>query len=373
MKVLNFNYFTESVSHHELHFYAFDWDDNILHMPTVIHMDKLVDGEWIPVDVSTSEFAQVRNDVNNYRLVDNNPDKAFSEFRDTGERGKMAFLIDVKDAISSENFGPSWDSFMECLREGAIFSIITARGHEPETMRKAVEYIIDNYLSKDDAYSMYNNCLKHSYFFSRRTEYDRIPKGQLSKTPLIGDYLGFCDFYGVSSPSFAKEFGEASASNPEYAKELAISKFIEKCNNYGKRVGAKSVSVGFSDDDPKNVEHVRKFFKEKSALENEFNHKLKLSLYKTTDRSIKGGEMTKFHEAADSSIAPGMASSVMSFTQYNNIGSRLFPSNTKENDPVANTHRSATDFLNRKSKEWTKVLKKTKIKKKKKNEIFKKI
>lgn len=365
MNILKYNSFVivENNNEHQLSYYSFDWDDNILHMPTVIHMDKLVDGKWVPVDVSTSEFAKVRNDVNNYRLVDNNPDKAFSEFRDTGERGDQAFLLDVKEAISNKSFGPSWEAFLECLREGAIFSIITARGHEPKTIRGAVEYIIDNYLSKDDIYSMYNNCLKHSYFFSRGVEYDRIPKGKISKTPLINDYLGFCDFYGVSSTSFAKEFGEASASNPEYAKELALKKFIEKCNKYGKRVGAKSVSVGFSDDDPKNVEHVRKFFKEKSALENEFDHKLKLSLYKTTDRSIKGGERTKFNEATDSIQAPGMASSVMSFTQYNNMASRLFPSNTKENDPVANTHRLATNFINKKSKEWTKDLKKVKIKK----------
>lgn len=359
MNILKYNSFLieGDNSGHELSYYSFDWDDNILHMPTVIHMDKLINGKWIPTDVSTAEFAQVRNDKENYRLINDDPVEAFSEFRDNGPRGSEAFLIDVKAAISQGDFGPSWESFINCLKEGAIFSIITARGHEPNTMRHTVEYIIDNNLSEDDSYMMYNNCLKHSYFFTSE-EFDRIPKGPVSKNPLISNYLDSCDFYGVSSQSFAKEFGEASASNPEHAKQLALEKFIEKCNNFGKKVGAKSVSVGFSDDDPKNVEHVRKFFKEKSALENEFDHKLKLSLYKTTDRNIKGGEMTKFHEATDSIQAPGMASSVMSFTQYNNMGSRLFPSNTNENDPVVNTHRAATNFLNDKSKEWTKDLKK---------------
>jgi hypothetical protein len=365
MSIIKFKQFKESFNSSELHYYSFDWDDNLLHMPTVIHMDKLIDGKWIPTDVSTAEFAQVRNDEENYRLSNNDPVKAFSEFRDNGPRGSESFLIDVKTAISQGDFGPSWESFIDCLKEGAIFSIVTARGHEPDTIRRAVEYIIDNNLSEDDSYMMYNNCLKHSYFFASSEEFDRIPKGPVSKTPLISNYLDFCDFYGVSSPSFAKEFGEGSASNPEHAKQLALEKFIEKCNNFGKKVGAKSVSVGFSDDDAKNVEHVKKFFKEKSALENEFDHKLKLSIYKTTDRSIKGGEMTKFHEATDSIQAPGMASSVMSFTQYNNMGSRLFPSNTKENDPVVNTHRAATNFLNDKSKEWTKDLKKVSRKRKK--------
>ena len=40
--------------------YSFDWDDNILNMPTHIHLEKMVGDEWIPVDVSTSEFAEMR-------------------------------------------------------------------------------------------------------------------------------------------------------------------------------------------------------------------------------------------------------------------------------------------------------------------------
>ena len=60
-------------------------------------------------------------------------------------------------------------------------------------------------------------------------------------------------------------------------------------------------------------------------------HKVKLNLYKTTDRSLAGGERTKFHEAADSTIAPGMASSIMPYTQFNNMADRVFTDN-KEYD-----------------------------------------
>jgi hypothetical protein len=366
MSVLKFDIFKESISGSELHYFAFDWDDNILHMPTTILMDKKEENDWIPVEVSTAEFAVVRNDRENYRLRDNDPTIAFSQFRDTGPRGDMAFIEDVKKALSNNEKGPSWDKFIDCLKEGSIFSIITARGHEPQTMRNAVEYIIDNVLSDDEQYLLYNNCLKHVYIFGIDTDFDRIPKGLTSQTELIKTYLDHCDFYGVSSDSFKQEFGEGSAQNPEKAKEMALEKFIEKCNEYGKRVGAKSVSIGFSDDDPKNVEHVRTMFKERSALSHDFEHELKLSLHKTTDRTKKGGEITKFRqgeevpvsEATNSIQAPGMASSVMSFTQYNNMASRLFPGNNKDNDPVANTHRLATDYITKQSKEWTKDIKK---------------
>jgi hypothetical protein len=49
----------------ELHYYALDWDDNILHMPTKILMDKKVGGDWVPTEVSTAQFAEVRNDQQN--------------------------------------------------------------------------------------------------------------------------------------------------------------------------------------------------------------------------------------------------------------------------------------------------------------------
>jgi hypothetical protein len=359
----------------ELHYWAFDWDDNILHMPTSILMDQKVGDKWLPVEVSTAKFAEVRGDKENYRLRDNNPELAFSEFRDEGLRKADAFIIDTKSAIETKSFAPSWNKFITCLREGAIFAIVTARGHEPKTIRKAVEYIIDNVLTSDEQYEMYNNCLKHEYIFGLNKEYERTPKDVLSKTPLVQSYLDHCDFYGVSSNSFKNEFGQGSVQNPEQAKEMALHAFIEKCNKFGQKVGAKSVSIGFSDDDPKNVDHVRVVFKEKSALTNEYDHELKLSLVKTTDRTKQGGEMTKFKkgeenridvtqiptrqtEATHSIQAPGMQSSVMSFSQYNNMSSRLFPANNQDNDPVANTHRLASDYIDKQSKEWTKDLKK---------------
>lgn len=361
--IKKFNEFVESGI--ELHYYCFDWDDNLIHMPTNIHMDNLINGKWTPTDVSTSEFAKVRNDKENWRLVNNSPDDAFCEFRDGGPRGSDAFLIDTKEALSNKSFGPVWEKFIECLTDGAIFAIITARGHESGSIRKSVEYIIDNILTEQEKFLLYSNCLKHVYVFKSEMEFDRIPKGKLSQTPLIKQYLDICDFYGVTSESFAKEFGKSSALNPEHAKEQALDKFINKCNKLGKRVGAKSVSVGFSDDDQKNVEHVRKFFKEKSALSSELPHKLKLNLYKTSDRKLKGGERTKFHEATSSTQAPGMASSIMPFTQFNNITSRLFPSETADQqDPTLNTSKLSSKYLAKLSKDIEKPSKRKKVKKK---------
>ena len=47
--------------------YSFDWDDNILKMPTTIKMLKKTDSGWEPVLVGTEEFALVR-DSEDYKL-----------------------------------------------------------------------------------------------------------------------------------------------------------------------------------------------------------------------------------------------------------------------------------------------------------------
>ena len=351
----------------ELHYFALDWDDNILHMPTKILMDKKVGEEWKPTEVSTAKFAEVRNDKDNYRLRNDNPTEAFSEFRDTGLRGSDAFIEDTKTAISQKAFAPSWEAFIKCLSEGDLFAIITARGHEPESLRKGVEYVIDNVLTKmpslNPGYSMademFQQLKKFQLAFRVDVPNDSNLKGLPSKNPLVSKYLDSCSFYGVSSPSFAKEFGEASASNPEVAKEIALNFFIERCDEFGKNIGAKSVSVGFSDDDPKNVEHVRKFFKEKLPS---MGGGVKLSLYKTTDPTIKGGEVTKFTETSHQT--PGLESSVLPFTKWNNMTQRLYPnSNDAPKDDYHNQMKNNVNQVGDLYKKFAFKRKKNKLKK----------
>ena len=80
--------------------YSFDWDDNILNMPTQIHLDKKVGGEFIPVDVSTSEFAEMRHLIGTeYRLLNDNPLEAFADFRDYD-----SFMRDTQKAVRNGQF-----------------------------------------------------------------------------------------------------------------------------------------------------------------------------------------------------------------------------------------------------------------------------
>lgn len=241
-------------------YYAFDWDDNILRMPTVIHMERLVDGEWVPTDVTTADFAVVRGDTENYRILNGDPAAAFSEFRDNGPRGKDAFLLDVKKAIAEDRYAPAWDDFVECLTSGAIFAIITARGHEPEAMRPGIEYIIDSVLTDEQKQEMYSHLLAYLYMFKDENieNVSRLLENlsEPSKDPIVKAYLDNCDLVGVSAPSRS-----GSASNPEKAKEEALMQFADKADRFASMIGKKA-RIGFSDDDPGNVRHITELAKD---------------------------------------------------------------------------------------------------------------
>jgi hypothetical protein len=240
------SFINENNSEKYLLYYSFDWDDNILYMPTKIRMEHREGDKWVPEEVPTSKFAEVRNDKENYRLTDD----AFSNFRDTGPGGYRVFLEDMKEAISLNKFGPAWEDFMECLINGSLFSIITARGHESPTMRKGVEWILDNVLSEEELYEMYNNLLKFEYYFNMDSTSERILKGKPSENALVHEYLSHCDFVGVSSPSRG-----GIPDNPEKAKEEALLEFKRKINNFAIKKGLKAM-IGFSDDDLGNVKHI---------------------------------------------------------------------------------------------------------------------
>ena len=128
----------------------FDIDDNLFIMNTPLHFQHFENGKWVNKNISIQEFSKIREKYpDNY--IDNNEWKAntkytFSEFGDNGSRVDNSLLDDIKISIKNKNFGPSWEIFLSTLKEGKLFAIITSRGHEPNTIRSAVKYIIDNIL-----------------------------------------------------------------------------------------------------------------------------------------------------------------------------------------------------------------------------------
>ena len=260
----------------KLLYYCFDWDDNILHMDTKILMEQNIDNVWSPIDVSTTDFASFRK-LDNYRLPldeKGNPDydKAYINFRDTGENGEKAFLQDCVEAIDNMEVGPSYFAFKKCLIEGSLFAIITARGHEPDSLRKGVKYFIDTQLNPIELKLMIQNLNKFVNIFdcenSRKSE------------DLIDNYLNCCEFLGVSSQFFIDSIEDGdipdgcdfTPNDTEISKQIAIEKFAKRCVEYGKSLGDEltCIKIGFSDDDIHNVESIAHIFE--NRLKEKFEH-----------------------------------------------------------------------------------------------------
>jgi hypothetical protein len=242
----------------DLKYYAFDWDDNIVHMPTKI---ILKDSNGDEVGMSTEDFAEFRHkvgkedfDYKGHTIVGfgENP---FRNFRTEGDKD---FLIDSMKAKP----GPAFDDFREAVNNGSIFSIITARGHNPNTLKEAVyNYIVNDFngISKDE---LVKNLKKYRSF---------VGEEEMTDKELIDTYLALNKYHPVS-------FGdESGATNPEEAKVRAMNDFVDYIKgmaavlnkrawlkkDIGKEFVPSKPMIGFSDDDPKNIEVMRKAFKDK--------------------------------------------------------------------------------------------------------------
>ena len=242
----------------DMKYYAFDWDDNIVHMPTKIVLKSETGDE---VGMSTDDFAEYRSEIGKNpfkykgKTIVGYADKPFRNFRTDGDKN---FLVDSMKA----KIGPAFDDFKESINNGSIFSIITARGHNPNTLKQAVyNYIISGFhgISKDQ---LVKNLKKYRTF---------VDEDDMSDDELIKSYLELCKFHPVS-------FGdEQSATNPEEAKVRAMEEFVSYIkamagvlhkkayvkNKLSNEFVPEQPVIGFSDDDIKNVEVMNKHFKNK--------------------------------------------------------------------------------------------------------------
>jgi hypothetical protein len=232
-------------------YYAFDWDDNIVTMPTQIIL-KDEDGDEI--GMSTEDFAEFRDIIGKEPFeFDGHTIVGFSEdpyryFRVTGDK---QFIV---DAMTSKP-GPAWPDFVEAINNGSIFAIVTARGHTPSVIKEACyNYIVSNFNGIDS-----NELIKNLEKYRNLADQENV-----SKREMIREYLDLCRFYPVS-------YGEGSALNPEEGKIKALKNFIGYVKQVSLELQKKAFlknrinnyfvpKVGFSDDDIKNVESVRNYF-----------------------------------------------------------------------------------------------------------------
>lgn len=212
-------------------FYFFDFDDNIavLGTPTYI-FHKETGKEKV---ITSGEFAEHNREIGksgiykNFRICLDDVSGSFRNFRDRDMSAlekvflgkKQFFLEDLIHALGCPEQkwkGPSWDCFYHAIHNGRPISLITARGHAPQTIKRGIKQFVQ--------------------------------EGFLSRKP---NYLSI---YPVSHPPTKIELGLGKNASVAELKRAAIRKSVERAfKKYGYNPHHR---FGMSDDDPKNLELV---------------------------------------------------------------------------------------------------------------------
>jgi len=210
-------------------FYFFDFDDNVAFLATPLILFHRETGTELAI--SSGQFATEHANIGKlgpYRDHDIRWDDqtgTFRHFRDhdlsmlekLGLKTQV-FLQDVAEALGKPDFqwkGPSWSCFYHATFNQRPVSVITARGHSPETLVAGVDLF--------------------------------VKAGHLPERP------NFLSIYPVSNPRVRKELGDAdfrhsTAQLKQAAIRASVLRAVEK---YG---DSPHHRFGMSDDDPKNIQ-----------------------------------------------------------------------------------------------------------------------
>lgn len=208
-------------------FYFFDFDDNIAFLSTpsfIFHKDT-----GSELQLSSGLFAQYSADIGrrgvykDYKIDYCEDRGTFRRFRDKDMTAlqkvmgrRQPFVRDLTAALGHPEFhwkGPSWSCFYHAVFNERPLSLITARGHHPETVKEGIRVL--------------------------------VRKGYLPNEP---NYLSL---YPVSHPDVKKDMGMAYDTPIAQLKQAAIRASVEKALRvYGENPYHR---FGMSDDDPQNI------------------------------------------------------------------------------------------------------------------------
>lgn len=213
-------------------FYFFDFDDNILFLATqilIFHKQSgaplpLTSGEWALNHHAIGQHGAYKD----YEIRFDDHTGSYQNFRDheaeqLERRGlsRQPFVEDVASALlgtDAEWKGPSWECFYHASFNQRPVSLITARGHHPETIKEGIREL--------------------------------VARGIL---PLEPNYLSV---FPVSHPEIRQHLGDEKGTlSIAELKQRAIRASVERAIEvYG---DSPHHRFGMSDDDPKNIQLIR--------------------------------------------------------------------------------------------------------------------
>lgn len=208
-------------------FYFFDLDDNVLFLSTPIYLFHKEKGHEIVL--STSQFALHEKWIGksgpylDYELRFDDAKGSYRRFRDF--ESTLAFIEDLRGLFEKDQKiwqGPSWSCFYHAAHNQRPTSVITARGHHPNTIQRGIDILVE--------------------------------EGHLSHSP---NYLAI---YPVSHVETRKSLGDdLCKESVSELKRRAIFKAVEKSFEvYGTNPHHR---FGMSDDSPDNLHLITDAFR----------------------------------------------------------------------------------------------------------------
>lgn len=176
-------------------FYFFDFDDNIVHLETKIVLFHKSTGS--EKEISTSEYPNIHSllgkkgtEWEHYIAHEEaSGGGSYRNFRelpaDLLKGHPQPLIADMHTALQNpyrDWRGPSWNFFAHAVNNNRPVAVITARGHHPHTIRRAIDLLV---LSGDlDAHPNYLSVYPVSYPETRRALGDhemKLNTGELKK------------------------------------------------------------------------------------------------------------------------------------------------------------------------------------------------
>jgi hypothetical protein len=177
------------------------------------------------------------------------------------------------DAIANKKTWPSRSSFLEANETAAPLAIITARGQSPQELKESHEYLIYHVFSPTQ-----RNNLVHSMQKTLGVE--------VSQDEAIHSYLNNNLYLPVQSKEFFQQSSTTIDMPTTIRKHIGFRMFVLHIESllrkyyWEKFVNEPEYSVGFSDDNIKNIESMSEFIQ--SELVPKYPH-VNFMVYNTND------------------------------------------------------------------------------------------
>ena len=122
--------------------YAFDFDGNLLHMPTYVYVRKnyAIDAKHYPVEIKIPHTTWDNNTTDTFRDGYTVTADTFRDFRDDD-------LLVEEVKVATE--GPHFQTFVNAVLRNDPVTIITSRGQSAEALRKALLIFSDGGLTSE--------------------------------------------------------------------------------------------------------------------------------------------------------------------------------------------------------------------------------